>query len=480
MKIWRSSVRNWLRAEFHLKNTFFIVMLLIFTTACSKDNKVNIIDISGDDTEETEDPVDDYTATPFDGVPNIEDIVMYEANELVFASTNSFEVITEKLDDLQSLGINTLWLMPIYPLGETNAVGSPYCIKDLEDINPNYGDLESIRNLVDAAHEKGMAVILDWVANHTSWDHPWIESHKSWYVLDDAGNIIIPPDTDWEDVAELNYDNSDMCDAMIESMKYWILNANIDGFRCDAADMVPYEFWKSAITELRSLPDRDLIFLAEGERSDHFDAGFDMNYGWQYYTAIKNVIRDGYSTSALQTAHVNEYSNVPEGSRILRFTTNHDESAWDGTPVQLLGSQDAALCGYALAMASGGVPLVYSTQEVGVSGTVSFFNSSTIRWEQNPEVREGYSKLLKIFNNNTLLHDNNPTFMGSDDVSIIKHTNGEESIYVITNVRNNSVEYTLPEELQGADVNELISGETQTLGTSLQLDAYAYVIIKTN
>ena len=143
-------------------------------------------------------------------------------------------------------------------------------------LNPELEIVEEFKRLVELCHEKGISVILDWVANHTSWDHAWIKEHKEWYTQDSIGNIISPAGTGWNDVADLNYDNADMCLAMIDAMKYWIQEVGVDGFRCDAADYVPYTFWKQAVDSLRAIPNRKLLMLAEGKRKDHFDAGFDM------------------------------------------------------------------------------------------------------------------------------------------------------------------------------------------------------------
>jgi len=164
--------------------------------------------------------------------------------------------------------------MPVHPIGIIKTVNSPYCIKNYKEVNPEYGTLDDLRTLIREAHKRNMAVILDWAANHTSWDNPWIE-HKSWYTQDGSGNIIHPAGTNWQDVADLNFNNSEMRLEMIRSMKYWVLTANVDGFRCDAADYVPFSFWKQAI----KIPNRKLIMLAEGACADHFTAGFQLNFG---------------------------------------------------------------------------------------------------------------------------------------------------------------------------------------------------------
>ena len=174
--------------------------------------------------------------TPFAEVPAISDISMYEINERAFSVAGTFDGILSRIDSIKALNINVIWLMPINPIGTINSVNSPYCVKNYFAVNPEYGTLEDLRKLVREAHARKMAVILDWAANHTSWDNPWIQAHPNWYVHDPGGNIIHPPGTNWQDVAELDYSNSEMRLEMIRALKYWVLKANIDGYRCDAAE----------------------------------------------------------------------------------------------------------------------------------------------------------------------------------------------------------------------------------------------------
>jgi alpha-amylase len=91
-----------------------------------------------------------------------------------------------------------------------------------------------------------MHVIIDWVANHTSWDNVWMNPHQDWYTKDSLGHNMAPKGTDWKDAADLNYDNPELRKAMIEAMLYWVKKADIDGFRCDVAFMIPINFWMHA------------------------------------------------------------------------------------------------------------------------------------------------------------------------------------------------------------------------------------------
>ncbi len=258
---------------------------------------------------------------PFDGVPSPEDAVLYEANPLVFSTTRDLAGVTARLDSIRDLGVNVLWLMPIYELGVLKSVGSPYCIANYKALNPNYGTLSDLRTLVDSAHSKGMAVLLDWVANHTSWDHEWMNEPSYYYRVN--GEIVHPPGTNWEDVAELDYSNPDLRLAMIDAMKFWIVEANIDGYRCDYATGVPEDFWKMAIDSLRAMPGRDLLMFAESDQLTLLNQGFDMAFSWSMYGALLNVFQGGDARHFYQS-HASEFSSPAPGKTTVRFVTNPD------------------------------------------------------------------------------------------------------------------------------------------------------------
>ncbi|MEY4913115.1 MAG: hypothetical protein RL025_942, partial [Bacteroidota bacterium] len=272
-----------------------------------------------------QDPTPPYPAygTPFGGVPDTRDLVMYEVNLRAFSSAGTIQGVIDRLDSIRLLGVNALWLMPLHPVGVLKGINSPYCVRDFKAVGAEYGTLEDLRRLTDAAHARGMAVLMDWVANHTAWDHPWM-ANDGWYTRNNQGQVVHPPGTNWLDVADLNYSNQAMRDAMVDAMLYWIYQANIDGFRCDYADGVPFDFWEATWARLRSLPGRRLLLFAEGSRSDHFQADFDLNFGWSTYSALKQVWQ-GQSPSVYLNARLNQSQSSPPGKAWLQFTTNHDE-----------------------------------------------------------------------------------------------------------------------------------------------------------
>jgi glycosidase len=433
-----------------------------------------------------EDPIVPPTAsgpqqygTPLVNVPDPDKACIYEVNLRAQSSEGTLQGVISKLQHIKSLGTNVIWLMPIYEEGSVNSVGSPYCVKDYTKINPEYGSLADLRALTDQAHALGMAVILDWVANHTSWDHPWISAHPEWYSQNANGQIIIPPGTNWNDVADLNFDQADMRAAQIAAMKYWILEANVDGFRCDYADGVPYDFWSEAITALKALNKRDVLMLAEGTRTDHYQAGFDLTYSWNYYTALKNVWA-GTASSALTSTHQVELAALPSGKGKVRFTTNHDQSAWEASPMTLFNGKNGAIAASVANLFSGGTPLLYTGQEVGKTGTTPFFSNSSINWSANVDMLAAYQKIYEVYNSYPAARVNYYSiYQLSNDLICWKKTSGNQSLLVLINVRNTTINFSLPPALNGTFLN-LMSNQNETVGNAVSLTPYAYRIYQMN
>lgn len=372
-------------------------------------------------------------------VPEAHDVVMYQINPRVFAADNSFNAITEQLDLIQDLGVNVLWFMPIYEIGQEKSVNSPYCIKDYTSVNPEFGTIEDFNALVKEAHKRGLSVILDWVANHTSWDCDWLDKNPEWYTADSLGNVIHPAGTGWRDVADLNYDNQDMRKAMIEDMKYWIIEHDVDGFRCDAADYVPFDFWQQAVSELRAIPDRKLLLLAEGQRKDHFDAGFDMNYAWGYLAAMRRVFRRNAPVTALIEADLQEYNGVDSDKVKLRFTTNHDEAVRRSAVDEFGGERPAIAAFVATVFLRGGM-LIYDSQEVGFTGGIDFFKYVPVDWTSNPEYREEYKSLVKFYNEHPAVRKGHLVTYPHDDVLMFERVLDNDHVFVAVNLRDSDAE----------------------------------------
>ncbi len=444
------------------------LLLVIIFISCRKEDP-------GPPIDNTQQEYTQY-GTPFENLPAIDNIVMYEVNLRAFSQDGNLQGVVGRLDELKALGINVIWLMPIHPIGAINSVNSPYSVKDYKEVSTEYGTMEDLRNLTDEAHARGMAVLMDWVANHTAWDNPWIEN-EIWYTQDASGNIVHPPGTNWLDVADLNFSNTVMRTAMIDAMKFWILEANIDGYRCDYAVGVPYDFWKEAIDELKAIPDRDLILLAEGDRADHYTAGFDLTYGWSFYGALKNTF-NGNPAGNLYLAHHSEYNNIPAGKHKLRFTTNHDESAWDATPVTLFGGKQGAIAASVATIFMGGVPLFYTGQEVGRIGNVPFFSNSPINWNENPDMLQTYQDILGFYNESQVVKLGTNVPYAAADVVCFKKIIGTEEVLIVINARNSPVTFALPDALQNTSWQDALTSDIVSLEAELVLQNYEFLILK--
>lgn len=453
----------------------FFGIILSLAPSCKKESSTPdpVIPVVKD----SADPV--QFEAPFTKVPATSDIVMYEINERAFSASGNFAGILPRLDSIKSLGVNVIWLMPVFPIGQVKSINSPYCVQNYTQVNPEFGTLNDLRNLVREAHKRDMAVILDWVANHTSWDNTWIKN-KSWYTQDGSGNIISPAGTNWQDVADLNFDNADLRKAMIKALKYWVLTTNIDGYRCDAADMVPFSFWKQAIDSLKTIPNRSLVMLAEGSRPDHFYAGFHLNFGWEFFSKNKDVFQNNQSPSALYQAHQKEYSSIPSGAQKLRFISNHDECAWDDTPIGLFGGERGSMAAFVITAYMGGVPLIYNGQEIGYPVKLPFFSRLPIDWTISSYLLPEYKSILGFRSGHPALRNGSLTNYSDAAVACFLRTYQQDEVLVLVNTRHSSSTFTIPSGLAGTEWTNGMSGEMLTLSGQISLGAFEYLILTKN
>ena len=404
------------------------------------------------------------------------DLLLYEVNPRAHSAAGTIAGVTADLDRIKSLNVNTVWLMPVYKMGQLKAVGSPYCVADYYSVDAEFGTLDDMKALVAAAHDRKMAVIMDWVANHTAWDHPWVAQHPDWYTKNAAGEIIHPPGTNWQDVADLNYAKPELHAAMIDAMMFWVNEVGVDGFRFDAADYVPFGFWKSAMDSLKGISDRKLLFLTEGERPDHYAAGMPLLYGWNWNYQLQQVFGAAQAPATqLFVAHSAEAAASP--ALRLRFATNHDQSAWDATPVTLFGGTDASFAAQAVAVLMGGVPLLYSGQEVGTTGTQSFFTKDPVNWSANPGLPARFAKLFKLKSEFEVLRRGSLVPYSHPNVLAFERVLDGERVLVLLNTRSSAVTFNLPTVLRGTDWTDLVDSSNLSLGNSLVLPPFAVRIL---
>ncbi len=325
----------------------------------------------------------------------VKDAVIYEVYPRSFSRDESFQSIINKLPEIKKLGVTVIWVMPIHPIGKLHRkgpLGSPYSISNYYAINPEYGTLTDFQRLVRAVHEAGMHIIMDAVLNHTAWDNPLIYEHPNWYKHDSTGKII-PPNPDWTDVAQLNYANKNLRRYMINMLKFWVKDVGVDGFRCDAAELVPLSFWDEARTALDSI--KPVMMLAEGAKPDLQLKAFDLTYSWNVYNALGRIFKGKAPATAIDSTIDHEKYTYPIGALRMRFNTNHDENAYDAPSIERYGPGGDSLT-VALIATLPGVPLIYNGDEVGNPKRLSLFEQVLIDWKVKNGFRALYEKIYSI------------------------------------------------------------------------------------
>lgn len=358
------------------------------------------------------------------------DAVIYEVNLRQFTPSGTLNEFTPQLERLKDLGVKILWFMPVQPIGIKNrkgSLGSYYAVRDYMALNPEYGSMEDWIKMVNKAHQLGMKVIIDWVANHTAYDHHWTVSNPEFYNKDEKGNII-PPVADWHDVADLNFDNRELRNSMIEAMKFWLRATDIDGFRCDVAEMVPTDFWQDCIRELRSTK-RDIFMLAEGEKVELHNKAFDMTYAWGVLHPMNDIAAGKKTVKALDD-YLKEQENYPKSAIRMYFTSNHDENTWNGSNWEKMGDKSKTFA--ALTYAFKGMPLIYSGQEADMRKRLKFFDKDTIDFSKLP--------LLDFYQRLNKLKATEPALMtGEEGGELIRlNTGADEQVFAVIRKKDNS------------------------------------------
>jgi glycosidase len=448
-------------------------LLLAVSLSCSKQGAP----AGGGQAPPTGTPAPPQYGTPFGQVPDPRDVTIYQVNMRAFSATGNFAGVTARLDSIRALGVNVVYLLPIYPVGVLKSINSPYCIQYFDSVSTEYGSLADLHTLVDGAHQRNMAVILDWVAEQTSWDNPWI-SNKSWYQQDVNGNIVSP--AGYNDVAALNFNSTPMRLAMIQAMKYWVYAANVDGFRCDDADAVPFNFWQQAIDTLRNISTHQLLLFAEGTSGTEFTAGFQLQYGFGFYYTMKNqVFGFGESVKSIDSVNTAEHTSVTGADQVVRYTSNHDVDNTDGTPLTLFGGKQGSLATFLVAAYMDGAPMIYDGQEVGCAVQLSFYNTSTpIDWSTNPDMTAAYKQILAFRNSSGAIRRGTLQSYSSSDVCVFTKTSGDSSVLVLSNLRNSPVTYTVPAALVGTNWTNVFAGGGYSLAGQVVLQPYQYLVFE--
>jgi glycosidase len=415
--------------------------------------------------------------TPFTGVPDPRDVSIYQVNIRAFSASHDLQGVIARLDSIGALGVNVIYLMPVYPVGVLKSINSPYCIRSFDSVGTEYGTLTDLRNLVDGAHSRNMAVILDWIVNQTSWDHPWITQHPDWYLQNASGNIQAL--SGYADVAALNFASTAMRSAMITAMESWVFRANIDGFRCDYADNPPIDFWQQAIDTLRHITSHQLLLLAEGTRAANYGAGFDYNFGMQFYGSSLKPIFTGSPVTLIEVSDSAEYTGASGTQQIARYLTNHDVDGSDGSPVTLFGGIQGSTAAFVVVALRKGVPFIYNGTEVAFPTAITFpFMTVTIDWTINPAVTAVYKQIIGFRNNSVAIRRGAVTAYDNSDVCAFTKTSGDSSALVLVNLRNETLNYPVPATLQNTSWTDAFAGAPVTIGSQVSLAPYQYIVLR--
>lgn len=324
---------------------------------------------------------------------------IYEVNIRQYTQEGTFHAFAAELPRLKDMGIEVLWFMPVTPISHEKrlgSLGSYYACSDYAAVNPEYGTLDDFRHLVQSAHALGLKVIIDWVANHTGWDHRWITEHPDFYRRDIDGHFF--DQHGWADVIDLNYDNKALWEAMLEAMRFWIKECDIDGFRCDMAMLVPLAFWRYVRTELDMI--KPLFWLAECEEIDYHEV-FDVTYAWKLLHSMEAYYRKETGISGLNKVLTYYREIFPSGALRTLFITNHDENSHSGSEYERLGKAVGAFA--VLCCTWDGIPLIYSGQEMPLTRRLKFFDKDPIEWNGRYELHHFYKTLLTLRKVNTAL-----------------------------------------------------------------------------
>lgn len=377
---------------------------------------------------------------------------IYEVNLRQYTKEGTFRAFEKEMPRLKEMGVKTLWLMPITPISQKvkkGTMGSQYAAHDYVSINPEFGNLEDFKHLVDEAHKMGFNVIIDWVANHTGWDHVWTKSHPEYYLKDSKTNDFQIA-SGMDDIIELDYKNPAMRQAMIDAMKFWVKETNIDGFRCDLASWVEVDFWQQARPEVEKI--KPLFFIGEFDELDNPDYGkvFDASYSWTWMHKTADYYKKDLPLSELKDLLI-KYSAIGDQSMRAWFTTNHDENTWNGTEYEKYGLIAKPLAVFSATW--NGVPLLYSGQELPNMKRLEFFEKDVINWNGNNQMASFYQTLLNLKSSNPALRggDSNVTtylLKTSADDKILAYVrkNGKDEVLVVLNMSKEAVNFKIEDE----------------------------------
>ncbi|MEO6252029.1 MAG: alpha-amylase family glycosyl hydrolase [Ferruginibacter sp.] len=414
----------------------------------------------------------------------IADTNIYEVNIRQYSAEGSFNAFTKALPRLKDMGVEVLWLMPIHPIGKINRkgiLGSYYSISDFKGINPEFGTAADLKNLVELAHDSGMKLIMDWVANHAAWDNVWITDHPEYFVRDGGGNF--KPPYDWTDVIQIDHNNPAQQDAMIDAMKYWVTNFDIDGYRADLAHLTPLDFWKKARTAIEPLK-QDLFWLAESEEINYHEV-FDATFTWEWMHATENFYKKTIDLHRLYEVLAKYETVFPAEAYRMYFTSNHDENSWNGTSDEKYGNMLKALIVFSCTW--NGIPMVYSGEELPNGKRLRFFEKDNIEWTGEYRLHDLYKTLFALRKRNPALRAADATVTtfhiiteGGKNIMAYLRKNENHEVLILLNLSKDKTGFIIKDQLiNGTYINVFDLSESHlTPDTFIKMQAWEYLVFE--
>lgn len=407
---------------------------------------------------------------------------IYEINVRQYTSEGTFNAFAKHLPGLKDMGVKVLWFMPVHPIGKVNrlgTLGSYYSISDYKAANPEFGSVDDFRQLVSTAHNMGFKVIMDWVANHTAWDHIWTYTNKEYYQLDGTGNFRSP--YDWSDVIQINHDSAGQQEAMIDAMKFWLKECNIDGFRCDMAHLIPLSFWQKARKELDGI--KNLFWLAETEDPSYHEV-FDATYTWEFLHKMEAYWRGQTDAAGLDSVLYKYNDSFPPDALRAYFTSNHDENSHSGSEYERLG--DAVKAFAVICATWNGIPLIYSGQELPNKKRLKFFDKDQIEWTSVCELHNFYKTLLELHSNNSALRagdSNVVTYrlnVSNDRAFCFLRKSRDKEVLVIVNLSPGWLSFTINDNAVPGNYRDVFSGGNISIenGSLFHFSAWDYKVLE--
>jgi Glycosidases len=399
---------------------------------------------------------------------------MYEVNVRQYTREGTFNAFSKHLPRLRDMGIETLWFMPVTPISQEKrqgALGSYYACSDYKAINPEFGAMADFKALIKEAHSMGFKVIIDWVANHTGYDHIWVKTHPEYYKKNAEGNFY---DTNnWHDVIDLNYYDHGLRAAMIDAMSFWVRECDIDGFRCDMCHLVPLDFWQKARATLDAI--KPLFWLGETQDVAYLSV-FDCMYGWRWMSATEKFARHEAGLQQLYDVLTHYEFDCPPGTFPLLFTSNHDENTWNGTEFEKYGSLSKPLAVFNCTWNC--MPLIYTGQELPLHKRLPFFDKDHVEWRDKPELHTFYKTLLELRKQHPALQIGvKPTLIPIESnipVMAFHRQQGDREVLVILNFSGNDATIQVP--VKGHFTN-LFTRLPLAAPASLAITGYQYFVL---